>query len=311
MTETKFSKSAPFLGGMAKLSLACFARLPIGMAQRLGAGLGHLVWLLPNRLRTSSTRNIDLCLPELTAAERRQLARRSLIEMGKSYAELGALWSWPTERLAELEEGVENEELFEGCLDADRGLILLAPHIGNWEFFNHFLMLRRPFMALYRQVRVRELEPVLRRARERTGCRMAPANRVGLRMIHRELAGGGVVFILPDQEPLKKQGIFSPFFGVPALTMTLVARLCQSLDSRVLYAFAERQLGGRFRVHFRPGPEGLDDPDLQVAVARMNRGVEDCVRACPEQYLWSYRRFRTRPPEELAVATSASLERFR
>jgi KDO2-lipid IV(A) lauroyltransferase len=313
MTEEKFSKSAPLLGGLAKLILAGCSRLPIGMAQRLGSGLGHLSWLLPNRMRAVSSYNIDLCFPELAPAERRRLVKRSLIETGKTATELGAFWSWSMDRLAGLEEGIENEELLSGCLEGDSGFILLVPHIGNWEFFNHFLMRRRPFLALYRRPRVRQLDSVLRQARERTGCRMAPADREGLRQIHRELVGGGVVMILPDQEPLKKHGVFAPFFGVPALTMTLVARLCQRLDSRVLYGFAERRPRGRFRVHFRPAPEGLGDLDLEAAVTRMNQGAEDCVRSCPEQYQWSYRRFRTRPPGESAAvdATSASGERCR
>ena len=105
--------------------------------------------------------------------------------------------------------------------------------------------------------------------------------------------------ILPDQEPLKKYGVTAPFFGVPALTMTLVSRILRRTGARALYVFAERRPAGRFRVRFLEAPDGLDDADETAAAERLNRGVEACVRLCPEQYLWSYKRFKTAPPGEL------------
>ncbi len=313
MTERKFSKSAPLLAGMAKLTLAGCSRLPLAVAQRLGIALGHLAWLVPNRLRATSSYNVDLCFPELAPAERRRLVKRSLLETGKTAAELGAFWSWPIERLTALEEGVVNEELFSSCLADPTGTILLLPHLGNWEFFNHFLAVRSPVMALYRAPRVRQLEEVMVQGRERMGHTMVAASLAGLRRVHATLTTGGLLVVLPDQEPLKKHGVFASFFGVPALTMTLVGRLCQTFDAQVVYGFAERRPRGSFRLHFRRAPEGLDDPDIRAAATRMNQGVEDCVRSCPEQYQWSYRRFRTRPPGDSADlgATAASAERFR
>lgn len=272
------------------------ARLPIRWAQALGGFLGRVGWLLPGRFRSVTLDNVNRCFPELASGERRRLARHSLVETGRATAEAGALWSWPVERLVELEESVVGAELLEEALASERGTILLLPHLGNWEVFNHFLMRRAPFAALYRAPRVAELAELMRRARERTGCRMVPATRAGLKDLYRWLGGGGLTVILPDQEPLKKHGVFAPFFGVPALTMTLVGRLARRLDPHLLYGFAERRPGGRFRIHFRPAPTGLDDPHPETAAARLNLGVEECVRTLPEQYTWSYKRFRTRPP---------------
>ncbi len=304
MTQRKATRSSPLQGVLARATLWLCARLPIRWAQALGAFLGWLAWMLPAAFRRSSVDNLARCFPELPAAERRRLARRSLIATGRTAAEAGALWGWPPERLAALEEEVVGGELLAAALASGRGTLLLLPHIGNWEVFNHFLMRRAPFLALYRPPRVAQLDGLVRRARQRTGCRMAPATRAGLKELYRWLDGGSLALILPDQEPLKRHGVFAPFFGVPALTMTLVGRLARRLRPNLLYGYAERRPDGRFRIHFRPAPEGLDDADPVVAAARLNRGVEECVRACPEQYTWSYKRFRTRPPDELSPPSS-------
>lgn len=115
------------------------------------------------------------------------------------------------------------------------------------------------------------------------------------------LRQGQVVGILPDQEPLKDHGVFAPFFGIPVLTMTLVGRLVRRFEAEVVFGAAERTAKGKFRVRIIEAPEGLGDKDPVRAATQLNLGVEQCVRASPEQYTWSYRRFRTRPPEELAA----------
>ncbi len=177
-----------------------------------------------------------------------------------------------------------------------RGALLLLPHIGNWELFNHYLMSRHPFVALYRAPRVAELDSFLLEARQRTGCTMVPATPRGLLQLYRELAAGKLVLILPDQEPIRSSGVFAPFFGVPALTMTLVAKLLRKFRSPALLGWATRETDGRFTFHFREASQELADADLETAAAALNREIEACVLERPEQYLWSYKRFRIRPP---------------
>jgi KDO2-lipid IV(A) lauroyltransferase len=105
-----------------------------------------------------------------------------------------------------------------------------------------------------------------------------------------------MVGLLPDQEPGAGQGRFAPFFGIPAYTMVLLARLAKKNGSAVFIGYAERLPRGRgYHLHFIPAPEGIAGAPLEEALALMNRGVEACARALPEQYQWSYKRFRTRP----------------
>ncbi len=296
MNDRKAVKSSPWRAWLMRVFLGCFARLPISWARSLGRLLGGACGRLPNQLRDVTELNLKLCFPELSSAERRRMTRRSLEETGKAALELGAMWWWPAERLEELEDGVEGEELLTAAMAGGRGTILLAPHLGNWEFLNHFLMRRAQLVCLYRPPRVAELDSFMLEARGRTGCISAPATRGGVRRVLRALRTGELVLILPDQEPLKANGVSAPFFGVPALTMTLVSRILERTGATALYVFAERRPAGKFRVRFREALDGLVAADKVVAAAGLNSGVEACVRLCPEQYLWSYKRFRTTPP---------------
>jgi KDO2-lipid IV(A) lauroyltransferase len=299
MSAKKATKSAPVQAAILKTLIRGFAILPMGVAQFLGALIGWLLWLIPNRLRRTTVSNVDLCLPELTDEERRRIARRSLIETGKTVTEVGAVWFWGTERLLDRIEEVTGEEHLQRAVDAKRGVVVLVPHLGNWEILSRYLQVKVPVLALYRPPRIVEMDAFIRQARERHGSEIVPADRTGLRRIVAALAAGGGFGVLPDQEPLKQHGVFAPFFGTAALTMTLVARLTRKYGAVALFGYSERTAAGGFRIRFLPGPEGLDSENLEFAATQLNRGVEECVRNCPEQYIWSYRRFRTRPPSEL------------
>jgi KDO2-lipid IV(A) lauroyltransferase len=295
----KVTKSSPAAAAVVKGVVRGFGRLPLPAARRVGGWLGELLWRLPNQFREASFRNVGRCFPELTIDERRRLVRESLRSTALTVAESGATFYWPQDRLAELEESVEGVDLVKEGLARGNGVLTLGPHVGNWEYLAHALTRRFGLLSLYRPPRIAELDTYLRQRRERLGARMMPATAAGLRALARTLEQGGVVGILPDQEPLKRHGVFAPFFGKPALTMTLVSGLVRRYDPLVIYGFAQRSPSGRFKVRIVEAPPDLGHRDEVYAATQLNLGVEQCVRACPEQYMWSYRRFRTRPAAEL------------
>jgi KDO2-lipid IV(A) lauroyltransferase len=264
-------------------------------AHRVGALIGKLMWTLRTRAHSTATSNINAGFRELSAEDRRRLVRASLIETGRTFAEAGALLRWPVERLRTLERGVVDADRLDQALASKNGTILLVPHLGNWEIFNHFLMDRCQLAALYRAPRIAELDETLRAARERTGCTMVPATSSGVLQLRRLLKKEGLVMILPDQEPVRSSGIFVPFFGVPALTMTLAPRLLAKSGASVLIGISERIVGEGFRLHFRQVSPLVSDPDLETATTALNCAVEKCVRDFPEQYHWGYKRFKSRP----------------
>ncbi len=297
--QSKQVRSRPLVAKLTAVVSAATAVLPLTFTRAVAKAVGFMAACLPLNPTKVSSFNLQLCYPELPPAERAAWVRRSLQHTAMGLIELGPLWRRPIERLAALEESVEGEELLHAAMAAGRGTLLLLPHLGNWEFLNHFLLERYVFHYLYRPPRVAEFDALISAARERTGAIAVPTTRCGVRRLLTTLRDGGLVLILPDQEPLKSHGVSAPFFGVPALTMTLVGGLLRRTGATALFAYAERRPCGRFRVCFQTPPEEIGVEDPVDAATALNRGVEHCVRACPEQYLWSYKRFKTAPPGEL------------
>lgn len=281
---------------LARLLLRLFAALPLPVAHGLGGALGRMLVHVPNKLRRYTRINLDLCLPELEAAERERLTRISLVETGRTAAETGPLWFWDKERVLGLVKSVSGEHLVTEALQQGRGAILASPHLGAWELVGLYLSTRYPITSLYRPLRIRELDGMVRTARGRFGARLVPADAGGVRALYQALARGEMIGILPDQEPGRGNGVFAPFFGVPANTMSLLSRLALKAKAPVILVYAERlPRGAGYHLHFRPVPDGMLEGGMEESVRLLNAGVENCVRELPEQYQWSYKRFRSRP----------------
>lgn len=284
---------AALIAGLLRL----FAALPLTWNRRLGTLLGVLLAHIPNTLRHYAAINLKLCLPELSEQARHQMLRSHLIETGKTILEAGPMWLWPAPKLRALMGETLNAEPIDAALRAGKGVILATPHLGSWEMAGHFCGARWGLTILYRPPRLAALDSLLRRGRERCGAHAVPTDASGVRRLYETLSKGGVVGILPDQEPGQSGGVFAPFFGVPANSMVLLSRLARKTGAAVFFGFSVRIPGSaKYRLQFMPAPDGIADPDPRVAATAMNRGVEIFVRACPEQYQWGYRRFRTRPP---------------
>lgn len=278
------------------------ARLPLPVVRGLGRGLGALLACFPSRARNTTDTNLRLCFPEQSAAERRRLRRRSLMETVTTALEMGPLWFWPVPRLLARIRRVHNEALFRAALADPRGLLLIAPHLGNWELIGLYVSQQASLTTLYQPPRQARLEPVIVAARQRSGARTVPTSRRGVMALFKTLQAGEVVGILPDQEPEPESGVFVPFFGVPALTMRLACQLLAKTGAQALMVVAWRdRTGGGFTLAFEPVDPAIYDSDLVSAAAAMNRSIEALVRQHPEQYQWEYKRFKKRPPGEPKV----------
>jgi Kdo2-lipid IVA lauroyltransferase/acyltransferase len=271
-------------------------RLPLRVLHGLGALLGRLLWWSGGKLRHHTEVNLAFVHTQYGEKERQQTALRALSETGKSVTEIAKIWGAGPERALSLVREVDGEEVFREALASQRGLIVAAPHLGCWELLNFWLCSRTDLAIVYRPPRHAALEPLLLKARGALNPEQVRAEGAGVRTLYKRLQAGGVVGILPDQQPKQGEGVFAPFFGVPALTMVLVSRLAQRTGATVLFAFAERLPRGEgFRIRFRPAPPDIASDNLEDAVAALNRGVEDCVNLAFEQYQWHYKRFQFRP----------------
>jgi KDO2-lipid IV(A) lauroyltransferase len=280
--------------------LRLFAALPLACA--LGAVLGRLLFIVPNRRQRTARVNLELCFPEMSAAAHRRLLRRNLIELGKSLAELGALWTLDRENLSRLVRSTSGEEKLKQEMQRGKGLILAAPHLGAWEMVGIYCSMHYPITGLYRVLQDTRKRDIVREARERFGARMVPADNVGIRALYQALARGEMIWIMPDQVPARRRtSVFAPFFGIPASTMVLLSRLAIKTGAPVVFGYAERLPRClTYHMHFLPAPAEINRGSVESSAAVLNHMVEKCVCAVPEQYQWTYKRFRVRPPGEKA-----------
>ena len=277
------------------------ARLPWPLLRLLADGVARLSIATDGREARVARRNLELIRPDLDAAARERLVRDIVRTTARQAFETMRLWTRPAERnLADIAE-VHGEALFDAALADPRGLVVAAPHMGNWELLNHWLAMKTPLAILYRPPESAIGEAFLRRVRANAGgdVEQVRAEAAGVRTLLKRLQKGGVVGILPDQQPKAGEGEFAPFFGKPALTMTLLGRLAARSDACVLFAWCERLPGTsppRFALHVEAAPEEVGDTDPVRAVTALNAGIEAIARRDFSQYQWTYKRYTLRPP---------------
>jgi Kdo2-lipid IVA lauroyltransferase/acyltransferase len=280
-----------------RLLLGTTSRFSMPGLHAFARRVGSLGSRLPLRESRITRVNIRLCFPELTEAEHERLARESLEEDACMFAELGHLWFRPVEEVLARVVEVRGEEHLLSGLERGRGGVVAGPHLGAWELLGLWMGRHHAVTSLYRRPLVRELEEVFQKARGRSGARLYPASASGLRAVCSALRRGGVVGILPDQDPGPGGGVFVPFFGIPANSSLVIPRVASRLGATVLLAFAERlPRGAGYRIQIRPGSGEIAGSDLVAGARALSRDVESLVRTAPAQYLWSYKRFRIQPP---------------
>jgi KDO2-lipid IV(A) lauroyltransferase len=285
--------------------LYLFSWLSLPTAHKLGEMLGKILlrYFPKARLVHVTRTNLQLCFPQLSKTAQQALLQQSMIETGKTFVELGALWLWRPEKTLNLITQITGETLLQQARAAGKTLILLTPHFSAWELTGLYASAHYPMTALYRPPKILSLNEFILQVRQRAGGNYVSINRSGIRRLYAALQHGEVVGILPDQVPHDKNNqTFAPFFGIMAETMTLVARLARKTDTAVIFTYVERLPRGQgFHLHFFPAPSGIDSENAAVATRALNAGIEQCLQSHISQYQWSYKRFKTRPAGEADV----------
>jgi len=197
-------------------------------------------------------------------------------------------------RLQDLCDDVEGGDLLRQAIASGRGVLVLAPHFGAWEYLGLYLQTLFDMAILYKPPAHPGLDKALLQMRSRAGGKMLPATVTGLRQLFAHIRAAKVAAMLPDQQPSSGQGQFAPFFGVPALTGVLAPRLVRKTGCTALFFACERLDNGHYCIHVMPADEAICSSDMDAALLAINRGVEKCIAIDPAQYLWSYKRFRSR-----------------
>ena len=275
-----------------------FSILPLWLLHALGAAMGWAAFLVSSVYRRRFVENAAL------AGYRFAQVRAAVAHAGRMAAELPRLWLGAAPPCR-----IEGEACLQQAYAAGRGVVFLTPHLGCFEMSAQAVARRwgathGPITVLYRPARQPWLAKVMETARNRPGMQAVPTTLAGVRQMIKALRRGEAVGLLPDQVPPEGQGLWAPFFGRDAYTMTLAVRLAQQTGATVLLVRAERLSWGRgYVVHLEPMPEPLGDA-LDAAVLQINRAMEHVIRQCPQQYLWGYARYK-QPRVEVSAGGAA------
>ncbi len=267
------------------------SRWPLSWLHALGGGLGWLVWWASPGYRRNFRANVAQAgLPWAQA-------RPAIAEAGRFVAELPSLWMRPHHRSCLAQVQVSGREHVDAALARGQGVVFFSAHCGSFELAPQALAeLYGPVTALYRPARQPWLAALMAGSRTRPGLVMAPASLAGIRQMLKALRGRGAVALLTDQVPPEGLGLWAPFFGKPAYSMTLAARLVLQSGAALIPVRTERLPRGQgYRLAFLAPVAGLDtqpQPDLQTAVTLINQANEALILSLPGQHLWGYARYK-------------------
>ena len=287
---------------MLLLILRLLARLPLTVLHGVGAAAGVLSYALQPRVRAKARGNL-----EAAGLYSRRLAWRSAAEAGKAVFETPYLWfrspAWLRSRTdaSALETAVRTH--LDAAAATGTGSLFLTPHLGAFELSPRLFSLLAQITVLYKPPRRDDLHDVLKVARQGAQMTAVPTDAGGIRALLRALRRGEAIGVLPDQVPMAGEGVWAPFFGRPAFTMTLPARLVERSGTRCVFLLAtrRRRLARGWVIEVRR-------LDGEPTPARVNAAIEQMIRAAPEQYYWDYNRYKAppgvEPPPVLGVAVS-------
>ena len=270
--------------------LRLLARLPLRGYQAVGGWLGWIVYWSSGRYGARLRENLRASGVWSDEADYRRILRSAISEAGRQGIEILPLWFRPQEKVTPLVRSCVGEQAVIDAYREGHGIILLTPHLGCFEISAIYAAERFPITVLYRPPHIRWLDKLFVAGRGRGQEKLAPASMKGVRMLFKALKNGESIGVLPDQVPSAGEGVWVDFFGRPAYTMTLIGRLSESLDPAVFLAVAKRlPRGVGYEIEVSRVEGALTG---EAGARRMNAAIEAAVRKYPEQYLWSYNRYK-------------------
>ena len=275
--------------------------LPLNVQATLGRSLGRLLYATAGARRHIALRNLALCLPEQSQAQREQLAREHFLWLGRSILERGLLWYASPARLKRLIHVEGDVGLAER---SERPVMWLVPHFMALDVAGAAVLLfqSRKGISIYQEQSDPVMDAAIRRGRLRLGNAEIFPRDNSAKALFRAIRHGDAFFNLPDMDFGERDAAFVPFFGVPAATLLAPSRLARALNMVVQPVVAETLPGGQgYRVRFMPAWTDFPSDDALTDTAAMNRWVEAEIRRNPAQYLWVHKRFKTRPAGEAAL----------
>ncbi len=270
--------------------------VPESMLPKITSGLARLLFFLKTEAAHVTLINIKIFDPSLSEKAALDMCLSSLSNSLTLIYELSKMRFSSSLGSENLIQDIENIEVFERAQAAGRGVLLLMPHLGCWEFMNVFLKGRTKVSALYDKPNVNGLEDFITSTREKFGARMFPINISGLRQVFKSLERNELLVFLPDQVPdYGARGFTGSFFGHDAYTSDLVHRVISKYDSEIVFGSVIRDFSEgkvKYRICFEKPADEIYSKDVGVHISSLNGSLERLVMRAPEQYQWSYKRYK-------------------
>lgn len=296
-------KQSHFLSSLQATAIAALWRTlsarSLPTLWRLARLIGPLVYRFSHREKHVTDVNLRVAFPDLDDDQRRERGQDSLTHSTATMLELGFAWLGDPRRVEASINAVHGRELLDQARAEGRGVIVLAPHFGNWEVLNFWLSSHFPFTAMYAPAKIAGLDPLIRQGRERMGASLVPTNSRGVASLLKALKRSEAIGILPDQAPNWGSGVFADFYHRPAYTATLLPKLVARTQAQVVTGVALRLPEGKgFDIHFLAADERVYHSDEAISALGVNASVEASIALDPVQYQWEYKRYGKTPEEE-------------
>lgn len=293
----------------ARVVLTCFQIVPRGVAVWGGQMIARFAYILLGKLRRVGSKNLELAFPERSPAESEDLLKNAFLNLGRVLGTVSHFGDLTRDNFGELIV-YEPEPVFDAAykrsIEEGRGRIIVGGHIGNWELqaFSYPIFFE-PLTFLAREMDNPKIDAMVEKIRTRLGNRQIDKTNSAAEII-RTLRNGGAIGMLADVNSHPKEGVFVPFFGIPACTASGVAMLSIRTNALIVPSFAiwDKAIEKYRIVHepmIEPAQTGDRDADIIDTTARYTAAIERVIRRYPDQWIWVHRRWKTRPLEESEV----------
>ena len=274
--------------------LKMIALLPLSFLQLIASFVSLILSSFNSSMKRVTSINLKIAYPELSAEDHADLVKKSIRSQCLTYVEFIKCWGMSPEYSLSLLKDVQGEHFFTDALANQKGVIVVVPHLGSWELLNAWLNEYAAPVIMYKPNKVKGANRYVLEAREKFNATLVPTDETGIRAIFKHLKQGGLTVILPDHVPKPSGGIFSNFYGQHALSSTLVSKLASKTQCHVIgfSCIRDTHNSQHFSVICNPLSEDILSKDLQLSVDTLNAEIQKMIDIAPEQYIWSYKRFR-------------------
>ena len=266
--------------------------LPLCVLQWIASWIALLLNRFNSSMKRVSSINLKLAYPELNIEQHQVLLKKTLKSQCLTYVESIKIWGMPQQYNTGLIKNIFGEQHLTEALNSEKGTIVVLAHLGNWELVNVWLNQYTAPVIMYKPSKNKGINRFMLEARQSSRATLVPTDENGVRAIFKHLKQGGLTVILPDHLPKESGGIYADFFGQKALSTTLLSKLASKTQCNVIGISCLRNSDTHFDIQCTQLSDNILSKDLQVSVNQLNQDVEAMINVAPEQYIWSYKRFR-------------------